>query len=280
MQAPRGNHYRDAWAGDLRAGDVGRQVRVSGWVHRRRDHGGLIFIDRRDRSGLVQLVIHPGEGFDVAEALRPEHVLTAQGEVLAREAGNVNPNIPTGEVELHVAQIEQLAHADTPPFPIDEDVEVDEMLRLKYRALDLRREAMQETMALRHRIIKTMRDVLDERDFLDIETPILTKSTPEAARDFLVPSRLQPGSWYALPQSPQLFKQLLMVAGMERYYQIARCFRDEDFRADRQPEFTQLDIEASFVDQEDILKVGEAVEAPVWQGTLGGECPLRLPPRG
>jgi aspartyl-tRNA synthetase len=265
VKAPRANDFRDAWAGDLRAGDVGKTVRVAGWVHRRRDHGGLIFIDLRDRSGIVQLVVHPGEGFDVAEALRPEHVLTASGEVVAREATNVNPNIPTGEIEISVASIEQLAHADTPPFPIDEDVEVDEMLRLHHRALDLRREPMQEVIALRHTIIKTMRDVLSARDFLEIETPILTRSTPEGARDFLVPSRLQPGSWYALPQSPQLFKQLLMVAGYERYFQIARCFRDEDLRGFRQPEFTQLDIEMAFVEEEDVIEVTENVMAAVFE---------------
>jgi len=264
VKAPRPNGFRDAWAGDLRASDVGKTVRVAGWVHRRRDHGGLIFIDLRDRTGIVQLVFHPGEGFDIAEALRPEHVLTASGEVVAREAANVNPNIPTGEIEISVASVEQLAHSETPPFPIDEDVEVDEMLRLQHRALDLRRGAMQEVMALRHTIIKTMRDVLSERDFLEIETPILTRSTPEGARDFLVPSRLQPGSWYALPQSPQLFKQLLMVAGYERYFQIARCFRDEDLRGFRQPEFTQLDMEMSFVDEEDVIEVTEAVMAAVF----------------
>src|SRR5689334_2145065 len=179
QQSPRDNAYRNAWAGDLRSDDVGREVRVSGWVHRRRDHGGLVFIDLRQRSGLLQLVFHPGESFETAEALRPEHVLTARGAIVAREAQNVNPNIPTGEIELHVAEVEQLAHAETPPFQIDEDIEVDEMLRLQHRALDLRRDVMQETMALRHRIIKTMRDVLDERDFLDIETPILTRSRSE-----------------------------------------------------------------------------------------------------
>ncbi|MFL5846945.1 MAG: aspartate--tRNA ligase [Solirubrobacteraceae bacterium] len=263
--APRPNGFRDAWAGDLRAADVGREVRVSGWVHRRRDHGGLIFIDLRDRSGLLQLVIHPGEGFDVAERLRPEHVLTARGQLTAREPGNVNPNIATGEVELNVAEIEQIAESETPPFPLDDDsIEVDEVLRLRHRSLDLRRQAMQDVLALRHRIVKTMRDVLDERDFLEVETPILTKSTPEGARDFLVPSRLQPGSWYALPQSPQLFKQLLMVGGYERYFQIARCFRDEDLRGFRQPEFTQLDVEMSFVDEEDVIETTEAVMAAVF----------------
>ena len=267
--------YRDTWAGELRAADAGRTVRVAGWVHRRRDHGGLIFIDLRDRSGILQLVIHPGDGFDVAERLRPEHVLTASGEVVAREAGNVNPNIPTGEIELHVAAIEQLAHAETPPFPVDEEIEVDEMLRLRHRFIDLRRESMRDALILRHRVVATMREELHARGFLDIETPILTKSTPEGARDFLVPSRMQPGSWYALPQSPQLFKQLLMISGYERYYQIARCFRDEDLRADRQPEFTQLDLEMAFVSEDDVIETVEGVMSRVFAlGDLGiGEPP-------
>ncbi|MCZ4493678.1 MAG: aspartyl-tRNA synthetase, partial [Conexibacter sp.] len=242
-QPPRPNGYRDTWAGDLRAGDAGRSVRVSGWVHRRRDHGGLIFIDVRDRSGIVQLVFHPGgegdpligDAFAAAERLRSEYVISVAGQVLERDAQNKNPNIPTGDVEVSVTEMTVLAEAETPPFPVDEDVEADEMLRLKHRAVDLRREPMQRMLELRHNIVKVMRDVLDERDFLEVETPILTRSTPEGARDFLVPSRLQPGGWYALPQSPQLFKQLLMVAGYERYFQIARCFRDEDLRGFRQP---------------------------------------------
>ena len=272
---PRPNGYRDTWAGDLRAEAVGRTVRVAGWVHRRRDHGGLIFIDLRDRSGIVQLVVHPGEGFDIAERLRPEHVLTAAGEVVAREEANVNPNLPTGEIEIHVAQLEQLAHAETPPFPIDEEVELDETLRLRYRPLDLRRESMREAMELRHEVIRTIRDELNARDFLEIETPILTRSTPEGARDFLVPARVRPGSFYALPQSPQLFKQLLMIAGYERYYQIARCFRDEDMRADRQAEFTQLDVELAFVDEEDVIDVTEAVMHAVFEV---GELAVGPPP--
>jgi len=243
-------------------------------VHRRRDHGGLIFIDLRDRSGLVQLVFHPGgeessvssgTAFAAAEKLRSEHVVSVLGKVVAREEGNVNPNLPTGAIELAVGEMEVLSGSETPPFPIDEDVEnLDETLRLKHRALDLRRRVMQDTMVLRHRIVKAMRDVLDERDFLEIETPILTRSTPEGARDFLVPSRLHPGSWYALPQSPQLFKQLLMMGGCERYFQIARCFRDEDLRGFRQPEFTQLDLEMSFVEEEDVIEVMEAVMATVF----------------
>ncbi|HEX5927732.1 MAG TPA: amino acid--tRNA ligase-related protein, partial [Baekduia sp.] len=261
-QPPKANGYRDTWTGDLRGSDAGREVRVAGWVHRRRDHGGLIFIDVRDRSGLVQLVFHPdasGEAFAAAERLRSEHVISALGTVVEREPQNKNPNIPTGDIEISVTAMDTLAEAVTPPFPVDEDVEVDETLRLTNRAVDLRRDVMQRTLELRHAIVKTMRDVLDERDFLEIETPILTRSTPEGARDFLVPSRLQPGGWYALPQSPQLFKQLLMIAGYERYFQIARCFRDEDLRGFRQPEFTQLDLEMSFVEESDVIEVMEEV---------------------
>jgi aspartyl-tRNA synthetase len=227
----------------------------------------LIFIDLRDRSGLLQLVFHPdtaGDAFALAEALRPEHVLTARGTVARRDQGNVNPNIATGEIELLVGDAERLATAETPPFPIDEDVEVDEMLRLRHRALDLRREQMQRALKLRHDVVQTMRGELDARDFLEIETPILTRSTPEGARDFLVPNRRDPGTWYALPQSPQLFKELLMVSGFERYYQIARCFRDEDMRADRQAEFTQLDVEMSFVTEDDVIGTLEAVMAKVF----------------
>ncbi|HEX8205171.1 MAG TPA: aspartate--tRNA ligase, partial [Solirubrobacteraceae bacterium] len=267
QQPPRANAYRDAWAGDLRAEDADREVRVAGWVHRRRDHGGLIFIDLRDRSGFVQLVFHPetsGAAFGLAEALRPEHVLTAKGAVVLREQANVNANIPTGEIEVQVVEAERLATAETPPFPIDEDVELDEMLRMRNRALDLRRPAMQEALVLRHKIVQTMRRELEARDFLEIETPILTRSTPEGARDFLVPNRRDPGTWYALPQSPQLFKQLLMVAGYERYYQIARCFRDEDTRADRQAEFTQLDVEMAFVAEDDVIETHEAVMQAVF----------------
>jgi aspartyl-tRNA synthetase len=266
-QAPRANGFRDTWAGDLRASDAGNTVRIAGWVHRRRDHGGLIFIDLRDRSGLVQLVFHPdtsGEAFAAAERLRSEHVISVLGAVVDRDAQNKNPNIATGDIEVSVTEMVSLAEAETPPFPVDEDVEADEMLRLKHRAVDLRREPMQRMLALRHKIVKTMRDVLDERDFLEIETPILTRSTPEGARDFLVPSRLQPGAWYALPQSPQLFKQLLMIAGTERYFQIARCFRDEDLRGFRQPEFTQLDIEMSFVDETDVIELMESVMVEVF----------------
>jgi aspartyl-tRNA synthetase len=267
-RAPRPNDYRDTWCGELTADRAGTAARVAGWVHRRRDHGGLIFIDLRDRSGLVQLVFHPenaSNAHSAAHGLRSEDVISAAGEVAKRDAANVNPNLRTGEIELAVSEIEVLADSDTPPFPLDEGESVDEALRLRHRALDLRREPMQEAMALRHRVVATMREVLNERDFLEIETPDLTRSTPEGARDYLVPARLQPGSFYALPQSPQLFKQLLMVAGFERYYQIARCFRDEDSRADRQPEFTQLDVEMSFIDEEDVIECTEAVIGTIFE---------------
>ena len=254
MRPPRANLYRDAWSGELDAGRVGEHVRVAGWVNRRRDHGGVIFIDLRDRSGIVQLTFHPeSPSFALAEKLRPEHVLTAQGELVKRDERNVNPNLKTGEIELSVNEAEHLAESLTPPFPIDEDGQVDEMIRLRHRMLDLRRENMRDSMILRHTVNRSIRDFLNANDFLEIETPILTRSTPEGARDFLVPARLNPGAFYALPQSPQLFKQLLMMSGYERYYQIARCFRDEDLRADRQPEFTQLDLEMGFVEEEDVL---------------------------
>jgi aspartyl-tRNA synthetase len=256
VKEPRANRYRTRWAGKLRAGDVGEEVRVAGWVHRRRDHGGLIFIDLRDRTGLLQLVFRPEEAPEAhaaAGGLRAEDVLSAAGELVRREEGTVNPELPTGEVELAVAGFDLLADAETPPFQIDEDDPVGEELRLRYRYLDLRKQRMADTLRLRHEVVTTIREHLNAEGFLEVETPILTRSTPEGARDFLVPSRLVRGSWYALPQSPQLFKQLLMVAGAERYYQIARCFRDEDFRADRQPEFTQLDLEMSFVDEDDVM---------------------------
>jgi aspartyl-tRNA synthetase len=270
-QPPRANRYRDAWAGSLRAGDAQRTARVAGWVHRRRDHGGLIFIDLRDRSGIVQLVFHPelaGSAFAAAERLRSEHVVSVTGRVVEREAGNRNPGLPTGDIEISVTAMEALAESDTPPFPVDEELAVDETLRLRHRVIDLRREGMRDALVLRHDVIKTMRDVLSDRDFLEVETPVLTRSTPEGARDFLVPARMQPGAWYALPQSPQLFKQLLMVAGLERYFQIARCFRDEDLRADRQPEFTQLDVEMAFVDEDDVIATMESLMAAVF--AVGG----------
>ena len=266
--APRPNSYRDTWCGQVTSERAGTQARVAGWVHRRRDHGGLIFIDLRDRSGIVQLVFHPEtapEAHGAAHGLRSEDVISAAGSVSRRDPENVNPNIATGEVEVTVAEVEMLGDAETPPFPLDEGDAVDESLRLKHRSLDLRRAEMQAALALRHRVITTMRETLDDRDFLEIETPDLTRSTPEGARDYLVPARIQPGTFYALPQSPQLFKQLLMVAGFERYYQIARCFRDEDTRADRQPEFTQLDLEMSFVTEDDVIEVMEAVMGAVFE---------------
>jgi aspartyl-tRNA synthetase len=278
VRPPRSNGYRDAWCGELGAARVGETVRVAGWVHRRRDHGGLIFIDLRDRSGLLQLVFHPEsapEAHAAAERLRAEHVISASGQVVRREEGNVNPNLPTGGIELDVASVETLADSPTPPFPVDEDGPVDETLRLRHRMLDLRREGMRDAMVLRHVVVRAMREYLNSHDFLDLETPILTRSTPEGARDFLVPSRMNPGEFYALPQSPQLFKQLLMMSGYERYYQIARCFRDEDLRADRQPEFTQLDLEMSFVDEDDVIGVIEGLMARVFEDA---GFPISAPP--
>jgi aspartyl-tRNA synthetase len=262
VTALRPNRYRDAWAGELRADRVDEELRVAGWVHRRRDHGGLIFIDLRDRTGLLQLVFRPEEAADahaVAERLRGEYVISALGHLVRRDESAINPNLPSGEVELVVDSVELLAEAETPPFQIDEDEPVSDELRLRYRYLDLRRERMRDAILLRHEVERTMREHLNGEGFVEIETPILTRSTPEGARDYLVPSRLQPGSFYALPQSPQLFKELLMVAGFERYYQIPRCFRDEDFRADRQPEFTQLDIEMAFVDEDDVIETNDAL---------------------
>jgi aspartyl-tRNA synthetase len=281
VRPPQANPYRDAWAGELDAGRVGETVRVAGWVHRRRDHGGLVFIDLRDGSGIVQLVFHPETApaaHALAQRLRAEHVVSATGEVVRREPGNVNPRLPTGEIELSVADADLLAEAETPPFPVDEDTPVDELLRLRHRVIDLRRDGMRRALVLRHTVIRAMRDYLNAHDFLDIETPILTKSTPEGARDFLVPARMSPGRFYALPQSPQLFKQLLMMSGFERYYQIARCFRDEDLRADRQPEFTQLDLEMSFVEEEDVMGTVEGMLARVFEAA-GFEAPPAPWPR-
>jgi aspartyl-tRNA synthetase len=267
-RSPQPNGYRDTWVGQLDAERADTQVRVAGWVHRRRDHGGLIFVDLRERSGIVQLVMHPEtapQAHASAHSLRAEDVITVTGTVNRRDPENVNPNLATGEIEIAVSELEILADADTPPFPVDDDGSVDENLRLHHRALDLRRAPMQEALALRHRVVATIREVLDERDFLEVETPFLTRSTPEGARDFLVPARIAPGSCYALPQSPQLFKQLLMVGGLERYYQIVRCFRDEDSRADRLPEFTQLDLEMAFVGENDVIETMEAVMGTVFE---------------
>jgi aspartyl-tRNA synthetase len=260
VKPPRRNLHRDTWCGTIEAGRVGDVVRVAGWVHRRRDHGGLVFVDLRDRSGLVQAVFNPEHAPDAhteAHRLRSEWVVSVEGEVVHRSEETVNPSLPTGEVEVRVDRLTVLAESQTPPFPLDEDVPVDEALRLRHRYLDLRREPMQEALALRHAVTRAIRESMNDRDFLEIETPVLTRSTPEGARDFIVPSRMQRGSFYALPQSPQLFKQLLMIAGYERYYQIAHCFRDEDQRADRQLEFTQLDLEMAFTTEDDVIEVVE-----------------------
>ena len=255
---------RTRTAGSLRTSDIGQVVTLTGWVDRRRDHGGVAFIDLRDASGIAQVVIRE----EVAHDLRAEYVLAVTGEVSARPEGNANPNLPTGEIEVVVSDVEILNASAPLPFQVSDHAEdagqVGEEARLRYRYLDLRRSAMQHAIRLRAKVSQAARRVLDSHDFVEIETPTLTRSTPEGARDFLVPARLAPGSWYALPQSPQLFKQLLMVAGMERYYQIARCYRDEDFRADRQPEFTQLDVEMSFVEQDDVIAVAEDVLREVW----------------
>ena len=284
LPAPRANAYRDTWCGEVLGERVDSEARVAGWVHRRRDHGGLIFIDLRDRTGLLQLVFHPdssGEAFELAHRLRAEDVLSAAGTVVRRSEETVNPEMLTGEVELRVGAAELLADADTPPFQVEGfSGEVGEDARLRHRYLDLRREQMRDALALRHRVTMAIREFLDGEGYLDVETPVLTRSTPEGARDFLVPSRLQQGSFYALPQSPQLFKQLLMVAGFERYYQIARCFRDEDLRADRQPDFTQLDIEMSFVGVDDVIEANERLLAHVFE-RVGGprlELPMRRLP--
>ena len=251
---------------------VGQTVTLAGWVANRRDHGGVAFIDLRDASGVVQVVIRDPE---VAHPLRNEFCLKVTGEVVERTEGNVNPHLPTGQYEVVATEVEVLSAAAPLPFPISDHVDVGEEARLRHRYLDLRRSGPSTAIRLRSKVNKAARDVLDAHDFVEIETPTLTRSTPEGARDFLVPARLQPGSWYALPQSPQLFKQLLMVAGMERYYQIARCYRDEDFRADRQPEFTQLDIEMSFVDQDDVIAVAEQVLVALWK-LIGHDVPTPL----
>jgi aspartyl-tRNA synthetase len=265
--------------GAVRRSDVGERVELNGWVNRRRDHGGLVFIDVRDRDGITQIVIHPEQtaAFDIAQALRSEDVVCVHGTVGLRPAGTENPKLPTGEVEVSVESLRLLARSLVPPFPVATDGEVDEALRLTYRYLDLRRPRLQHNLTVRHKIVKAMRDFFDERDFLEIETPCLIKSTPEGARDYLVPSRVHPGTFYALPQSPQLLKQILMIGGMGRYMQIARCFRDEDLRADRQPEFTQLDVEMSFVDEEEVMAVMEDCIAYVWRKALGHEIPRPIP---
>ena len=266
---------RTRTAGSLRASDIGQVVTLTGWVDRRRDHGGVAFIDLRDASGIAQVVIRE----EVAHDLRAEYVLAVTGEVSARPEGNANPNLPTGDIEVVVSDVEILNASAPLPFQVSDHAEdagqVGEEARLRHRYLDLRRSPMQHAIRLRAKVNQAARRVLDSHDFVEIETPTLTRSTPEGARDFLVPARLTPGSWYALPQSPQLFKQLLMVAGMERYYQIARCYRDEDFRADRQPEFTQLDVEMSFVEQDDVIAVAEDVLREVW-ALIGYDLPTPI----
>lgn len=271
---------RTYYCGEITEKAIGETVKLKGWVQKRRDLGGLIFIDLRDRSGIVQVVFNPDvskEALAAAEAIRNEYVLDIEGTVSAREEGTVNPNLKTGKIEIKAEAVTVLSTAKTPPFPIsDQAAEVSEDVRLKHRYLDLRRPAMFQTLQMRHQVTKSIRHFLDENGFLDIETPILTKSSPEGARDYLVPSRVHEGEFYALPQSPQIFKQLLMVSGFERYYQVARCFRDEDLRADRQPEFTQIDIEMSFMSQEDIMALAEEMMAKVMLETKGVEVPLRF----
>ncbi|HEX8947390.1 MAG TPA: aspartate--tRNA ligase [Dissulfurispiraceae bacterium] len=265
---------RDKWCGDVRESDIGSVIRLAGWVFRRRDHGGLIFIDLRDRSGIAQVVFSPDvsqEAHAQAHGLRGEYVIAVSGEVKRRPEGTENPNLPTGKVELYADKLIILNEASPLPFPMEEAAEASESLRLKYRYLDLRRPELQHNLAVRHKATKVIRDYLDELGFLEMETPMLTKSTPEGARDYLVPSRLNPGHFYALPQSPQLFKQILMVAGLERYFQVVKCFRDEDLRADRQPEFTQVDMEMSFVEREDVIATTEGMLKRVFREVLGTE---------
>ncbi|NLX03199.1 MAG: aspartate--tRNA ligase [Syntrophomonadaceae bacterium] len=267
-------------ATELALENVGEVVTLNGWVDSRRDHGGLIFIDLRDRSGIIQVVFSPEvnmDAFRLAEQVRSEYVVAAKGKVCQRPPETENPNLKTGKIEIYVEKMEVYSAARTPPFYIEDDIEVDETLRLKYRYLDLRRPEMRDNLILRHRVIKIMRDFLDRKGFLEIETPMLTKSSPEGARDYLVPSRVHPGQFYALPQSPQIFKQLLMVAGMEKYFQIARCFRDEDLRADRQPEFTQLDLEMSFIDEEDIFSLVEQLIQEIFGGGIGRQINIPFP---
>lgn len=266
--------------GTLTKADVGREVVLNGWVQRRRDLGGVQFVDLRDRSGIVQLVFNPEfskSAHELAERIRNEYVVAVRGTVVERDPETYNPNIETGEIEVRVVELEILNTAKTPPFPIEDDIDVDESVRLKYRYLDLRRPEMQRTLMIRAKAANMIRRFLDDHGFVEIETPILTKSTPEGARDYLVPSRLSPGEFFALPQSPQIYKQLLMVAGFERYYQIARCFRDEDLRADRQPEFTQIDIETSFMTQDELLGLTENMVAALFRDLAGIEVPTPFP---
>ncbi|MCY8233605.1 aspartate--tRNA ligase [Priestia endophytica] len=271
---------RSYFCGEVTEKAIGEKVHLKGWVQTRRDLGGLIFIDLRDRTGIVQVVFNPDlskEALQTAEGIRSEFVLHVEGEVVARAANTVNENLATGKIEVHVQNVEVINKSKTPPFAIDNKVEVSEDVRLKYRYLDLRRPVMFETFKMRHQTTKAIRSFLDDQGFLDVETPMLTNDTPEGARSYLVPSRVHPGEFYALPQSPQLFKQLLMVGGIERYYQIARCFRDEDLRADRQPEFTQVDIEMSFLEINDIIELGEQMMKKVMKEVKGLDIPTPFP---
>lgn len=280
MSDKLGNWKRTHRCGDLTAEQIGQDVCVMGWVQRRRDHGGLIFIDLRDREGIVQLALDPDrdlESHKKAEQVRNEFVVAARGKVSPRPEGTVNPKMKTGEVEIEISELLILNRSETPPFMLDEFTEVAENIRLKHRYLDLRRPALQNNMLMRHLVAKTVRGYLDGEGFIEVETPVLTKSTPEGARDYLVPSRVNTGNFYALPQSPQIFKQLLMVSGFDRYFQIVKCFRDEDLRADRQPEFTQIDCEMSFVNHDDVMDVMEGLIAKVFKAALDVEIPLPLP---
>lgn len=267
------------YCGKIKLSQVNQSISVAGWVHKRRDHGGVIFIDLRDRYGVVQVVFNPDnpEAFAVAETLRSEYVIRVQGQVKPRPEGTVNADLPTGEIEVVADKVIVRNKAETPPFPLDGYQEIQENVRLRYRYIDLRRPEMAERLRLRARVTSTLRRYLDGQDFLDVETPILTKATPEGARDYLVPSRTHPGEFFALPQSPQIFKQLLMMAGMDRYYQVVRCFRDEDLRADRQPEFTQLDMEMSFVEEKDVMGMVEAMLRDVFKTVLGVALPDPFP---
>lgn len=272
--------YRTLFCGDVSKEQIGQEIVLNGWVQKRRDLGGVIFVDLRDRSGIVQVVFNPEfdkAAWEKADRVRSEYVLSVRGTVVLRAQEAINPKIKTGEIEIHVNEITILNEAKTPPFLLEDDIDVDEQVRLKYRYLDLRRPEMQKTFILRSKAAKAFRDFLDQNGFLEVETPMLTKSTPEGARDYLVPSRVHPGEFYALPQSPQIFKQLLMVSGFERYYQIVRCFRDEDLRADRQPEFTQVDIETSFVPMEELLPMMEQMVSQVFKATIGVDVPTPFP---
>ena len=275
-----GDLKRTCYCGDLRPERIGQEVTLMGWVNRRRDLGGLVFIDLRDREGIAQVVFNPEfspQAHEKASALRSEYVIAIRGKVVARPAGTENPDLKTGGLEVQVGELRILSESNPPPFPIDEDVEAAENLRLKYRYLELRKPKMQRNLILRNRAARSVRDYLHSQGFLEIETPFLTKSTPEGARDYLVPSRVNPGQFYALPQSPQLFKQLLMISGFDRYFQLVKCFRDEDLRADRQPEFTQIDIEMSFIDREDIYRTMEGMMKVLFRDTLGLELATPFP---